>query len=140
MQDVVWMPMIFEAVKPAAKAQMAGPVIANVDDTDYELLFRLPLPAKKGDLRLHIDGMRLGVHTASPQNYVEKFNVNGISCQDVDVLVHDLNPVTGKELREMMFPEIDVSMWESLAMRVWCKVSAPVKLGLTTALLHCYYK
>jgi hypothetical protein len=139
LQDEAWIPLIYEISSPAGKAQMAGPVIANVDDTDFEILYRLPIPTLKANLRLHIDGMRIGVHTASPGNHVVKFNVSGVSYQNVDVLAQCLEPVTMKMMKTHMFSAQDVSKWESLTIRVWCSVSAPVKLGLTTAFLHCYY-
>ena len=139
MQEEAWIPLVYEISSPAGKTQMAGPVIANVDDTDFEILYRLAIPTMKGNLRLYIDGMKLGVHTADPGNYVVKFNTAGVSYQEVQMIARCLVPITTKMMKTEMFPAQDVSKWESITIRVWCSVSAPVKLGLTTAFLHCYY-
>ena len=139
MQDEAWIPCIYELAMPEGTAQMAGPVISNATDQDFQIYFRLPLPAMKGNLRLHIDGMRLGVYTADPGNHVVKFNVSGVRYDNVDVLMKVLEPVTSKMMKEHRFPAMDVSQWESVVVRAWCTVNHPVKIAISTALLHCYY-
>jgi len=139
MDEVAWFPLMYELSKPANKARMSGPVLVNTDHEHFEILYRLPLPAIKGNKRLHIDGVQLGVYSADPGNHVARFHVNGLSFNGTEAIAKVEEPVTGKMMKTHMFPATDVSQHESVLIRVWCSVSAPAKLALTTAMLHCYY-
>lgn len=140
MVDEAWIPAVYELAKPENKVQMAGPYFDNVDDTDFELMFRVPLPATKGNLRLHIDGVRVGVFDADPANNVQKYIVYGIAYNRNEKLFNDPQPIVAPELRERRFPAAEVSSWESIMVRVWCVVSAPNDLNISSVMVHCYYE
>ena len=139
MDDVAWFPLTHELTKPPGKARMSGAVLVNTDAEHFEILYRLPIPTMKGNKRLHIDGAQLGVYSADPMNYVQKFHVNRASFNDINVFAKVDEPITMKMMKTHMFPAIDVSNYESVTIRVWCSVSDPAKIALTTAMLHCYY-
>jgi hypothetical protein len=139
MVDEAWIPAVYELASPPHKVQMAGPYFDNVDDTDFELMFRVPLPATKGGLRLHIDGVKVGVFDADPANSVLKYAINGIAYDSMEGLFVDKEPIVDRELRTRSFPAVDASKWESVMIRVWCTVSAAKDLNLSSVLVHCYY-
>ncbi len=56
MNEQAWYPCVFEVPSPPGKVMMGGPLFSNVDGTPYQMMFRLPLPARKGNLRLHVSG------------------------------------------------------------------------------------
>lgn len=139
MEDVAWFPLIFELANPSDKAQMAGPVLSNVDTEDFQVMYRLPLAGLKGNKRLHIDGAQLGVYYADPSNFVPRFHVNAISFNDVDALAKIEEPIQMKMMKTQMFPAVDVSHYESVFIRLWCTVAEPKKIAISSAMLHCYY-
>ena len=139
MIDEAWIPAVYELAVPADKVQMAGPYFDNVDDTDFQLMFRVPLPATKGGLRLHIDGVKVGVFDADPANNVQQYTIYGIAFDKNARLYNDNQPIVAREVRTMNFPAIDASSWEAIMVRVWCAVSAPHDLNISSILVHCYY-
>ncbi|MFX1331010.1 MAG: hypothetical protein ACFE9W_05615 [Promethearchaeota archaeon] len=139
MVDEAWIPAIYELAKPVSSVQMAGPYFDNVDDTDFELMFRVPLPATKGNLRLHIEGVKVGVFDADPANSVKRYTVYGVAYDKNEQLFTDDQPIVNPELRIRNFPAIDASVWESVMVRVWCEVSAAHDLNISSIMIHCHY-
>ncbi|MHA2058796.1 MAG: hypothetical protein ACW979_14345 [Candidatus Thorarchaeota archaeon] len=139
MVDEAWIPAVYELAIPTDKVQMAGPYFDNVDDTDFQLMFRVPLPATKGNLKLHIDGIKVGVFDADTANNVLQYWVYGIAFDTNQSLFQDTQPIIAQELRTKRFPAIDVSKWESVMVRVWCAVTAAHDLNISSILVHCYY-
>jgi hypothetical protein len=139
MADEAWIPVVYETAKPPDKVQMAGPYFDNVDDTDFELMFRLPLPGIRGGQRLHIDGIKIGVFDADPANYVSKLTVYGVAFNSNDSVFVSEEPINSPQVKSHSFPATDVSNWESIMVRVWCSVSVARDLNISSVLLHCYY-
>ena len=139
MNDEARYPCVYEMCSPPGKVQMAGPLFDNVDDTNHQMSFRLPLPARKGHLRLHVNGCQIGVLDADPANYVSQLSVNGMTYAAMNVLFESKDPVNAQQLKPYSFGAHDASNFESVCVRVWCTVSAPHDLNISSVSLHCYY-
>ncbi|MHA1633037.1 MAG: hypothetical protein ACTSUZ_00610 [Candidatus Thorarchaeota archaeon] len=139
MEDVAWYPLVYELSSPPDGAKMAGPVLSNSGSGEFQVLYRLPIPTMKGNRRLHIDGAQLGVYSADPMNHVVKFNVVGVTINDVEKLCKIHEPVTMKMIKTQKFTAVDVSQYEAVFIRIWIKTAEPQKMAITAAMLHCYY-
>ncbi|MFW9975816.1 MAG: hypothetical protein ACFFDQ_11145 [Candidatus Thorarchaeota archaeon] len=139
MVDDAWIPCIFEVSSPQGRVHMAGPLISNTDDTDYQMMFRLPIPAMKGNMRLHIDGCRVGVLGADQANYVSQLSINGMTYQAMKVMFETKEPINAQNLKSYSMTPYDASTYEAVLVRIWCSVSEANKLHLSSVLLHCYY-
>jgi hypothetical protein len=139
MVDKTWIPCIFEVSSPPGRVHMAGPLISNTDDTDYQIMFRLPAPAMKDNMRLHIDGCRVGVLGADPANYVSQLSINGMTYQAMKVIFETKEPINAQNLKSYSISPHDASNYEAVLVRIWSSVSEANKLHLTSVSLHCYY-
>jgi hypothetical protein len=139
MNDEAWYPCVYEVCSPPGKVMMAGPVLSNVDGTEYQMIFRLPLPARKGNMSLHVAGCQIGLLGADPGNFVSQISVNGMTHLAMKVMFQTKEPVNAQQVKALSFPAHDASGYEGVLVRVWCNVSAPSSLHITSVSLHCYY-
>ncbi|MFW9807813.1 MAG: hypothetical protein ACFFE6_00405 [Candidatus Thorarchaeota archaeon] len=139
MIDQAWYPCIFEISSSPGKVQMGGPLFSNVDGTAYQMMFRLPLPLKKGNLRLHVAGCQIGLLGANPSNYVSQLSINGMTHLAMKVMFESKEPVNMQQLKTYSMAPMDCGDFETVAVRVWCTVADPYQLHITTMLLNCYY-
>ncbi len=139
MVDDAWIPCVFEVSSPQGRVHMAGPLISNIDSTDYQMMFRLPVPAIKGNMRLHIDGCRIGVFGADPANCISQLSINGMTYQAMKVMFETKEPINTKTLKSYSMPPHDASNYEAVLVRIWCSVSEASKLHISSVSLHCYY-
>ncbi len=139
MIDEAWIPCIYEICSPPGRIQMAGPLLSNVDGTEYQMMLRLPLPASKGGLRLHVDGLQIGLLGADQANYVSQISVNGMTHLKMKVMFEAKDALNAQQLKSYSFEPHNCGGYESVLGRVWCSVSAPSKLHISSVSLHCYY-
>ncbi|MHA1925648.1 MAG: hypothetical protein ACW974_07010 [Candidatus Thorarchaeota archaeon] len=139
MNEQAWYPCVYEVSTPPAKVTMAGPLFSNVDDTDYQMMFRLPLPLTKGNLRLHVIGCQIGLLGANAANYVSQISVNAMPHLAMKVMFESEEALTAQQMKAYSFAPLDVSSYEAVCVRVWCTVSVPKQLHITSVSLHCYY-
>ena len=139
MEEVAWYPLVYELSDPPAGAKMAGSVLSNSGVGEFQVLFRLPIPAMKGNRRLHIDGTQLGVYSADPNNHVEKFAVDGVTINGVENLCFVQESVSMKMIKTQNFTARDASKYEAIYIRIWIRTAQPQKMAITAAMLHCYY-
>ncbi|MHA2143228.1 MAG: hypothetical protein ACXADC_06645 [Candidatus Thorarchaeota archaeon] len=139
MIDQEWYPCVYEASSPPGKVMMGGPLFSNVDGNDYQMMFRLPIPARKGNMRLHVTGCQIGLLGADPANYVSQLSVNGMTHLAMKVMFEAKEPVNAQQMKTFSMAPQDASSYEAVCVRVWCSVSEPSKLHITSVSLHCYY-
>ena len=139
MEDVAWYPLVYELASPPEAAKMAGPVLSNAGSGEFQVLYRLPIPAMKGNKRLHIDGVQVGLYDADPTNHIVKFNVVGVTINGVDKLLKAHQPISMKMVKNQMFTAADASKYEAIFIRIWATGTVQNKLAITAAMLHCYY-
>jgi hypothetical protein len=139
MIDQGWYPCVFESTSPAGKVTMAGPTVSNAEGTAYQMNFRLAVPLRKGNLRLHVTGCQLGVLGADPGNSVTQLSVNGMTHQAMDVMFESKEPVNMKQLKTYPMAPRDCSNFEAVCVRIWASTSVPSKLHLVSVSLNCYY-
>jgi len=139
MNDDAWYPCVFEVGTPPGKIMAGGPLLSNVDDTDTQIIFRLPLPIKKGNMSLHVAGVQIGLLGADPMNFVSQISVNGMTHLAMKVFFEATDDLTAQQLKTYQFPAHNCGGYEAVLARVWSSVSAPSKLHITSVALHCYY-
>jgi len=139
LNDQAWYPCVFETTTGPGHVMMGGPLISNAGTQPFQMMFRLPLPVRKGNLRLHVAGCRIGLLGADPGNFVSQLSVNGMTHLAMKVMYESTEAVSAQQLKEYSMAPHDCSNYEAVLVRVWCKVNAPSKLHVTSVSLNCYY-
>ncbi|MGY5871398.1 MAG: hypothetical protein RTV72_04055 [Candidatus Thorarchaeota archaeon] len=139
MNDEAWYPCVYELSKPPANVRMSGPLITNVDESDNQIILRLPVPLRKGHLKLHVTGVQIGLYGADSANYVSQISVNGMTHLAMKVMFEAKDAINAQQLKTYTFAPHDCSGYEAVLARVWCAISAPSKLHIASVSMKCYY-
>lgn len=139
MIDQAWYPCVYELTSPPGKVVMGGPLISNADGSAFQMMFRLPLPATKANMRLHVNGCQIGLLGADPGNFVSQLSINGMTHLAMKVMFESTDPVNMQQMKTYSMAPHDCSGYDSVIVRIWCSVSAPSKLHVTSVSLNCYY-
>ena len=103
MIDEAWYPCVFEITETPGKMKMGGPLFNNVDGSPFQMMFRLPLPTRKGNMRLFVKGVNVGVIKADPANCVSQISVNGMTFEAMNVLFESTEHANMKQLKTYPF-------------------------------------
>lgn len=140
MTEVMWVPCVLEDVSIDTRFFMGGVNYTSPSDTDFEGLFILPLPVMKGSQRLYVSGVRVGVYDANPADYVDRVLCYASNFNDYQLLFDDNTNRNAKGSYTSEFAPVDVSRHEKVIVRLFCVVSAPEGLDISSVQIKCYYQ
>jgi hypothetical protein len=142
--NAAYTPCIFEGAGDLGTVgkfyfDIAAGGVANVDGTNLYLFYRIPLATNRGTLKLYVDDLRLGVHTADATDYVTKVRVYGVNHTGVTELLSDSSNRTAQGSYVSAFAATDTSSYESVLVRVDCVCGAQGELIVEGVEIKTYY-
>ncbi|KXH76731.1 MAG: hypothetical protein AM326_06710 [Candidatus Thorarchaeota archaeon SMTZ-45] len=139
MTEEYWSPCVLEDVNIDTRLYMGGPYYTSASDTDFEALFLLPLPTQKGAARLHVGDVKVNIFDANPNDSVDRIIVYAASWNGLVTLLDDSTKRAAKGSYTYPIPWKDVSAFEKVVVRVFCVVSAPKGLDISSIQVKCKY-
>ncbi len=139
MSDEFWAPCVLEDVNIDTRLYMGGPYYTSASDADFQALFILPLPTSKGATRLHVGGIKVNIFDANPNDCVERIIVYSASWNEYKTLLDDSTVRAVKGGYTYPLGLTDVSTFEKVVVRLFCKASAPKGLDISSIQIKCQY-
>ena len=136
-----WVPCVFELETQPGKVDSSLWTIRNVDDTDVNLSFVLPLPTRRGGRRLHIAGITVGVQDTGPGDFVPEFHARGIVFNDATVIPgskYDAG-VRSPMKAQHLFGAVDCSMYDVIKIIVYLQCTEYHGVDVSFVTAKCYY-
>lgn len=136
-----WVPCVFELETTPGKVASSTWTIRNVDATEANLSFVIPLPTRRGGMRLHLSGITVGVQDASPGNSVPKFHARGINYDKSTVLEPSkhLTPISAATKAQHLFAPVDCSPYEVVKVVVYLECTTPHGVDISFVTAKCHY-
>ena len=113
--------------------------LRNIDATDFTLLFGVPLEPVKGNLKLWISGVRIGLLDADATDYVDNTQLKGISHNAQSNLNVDPTNLTSSGRKENTFTAVDCSSWDKIAVALAIVSSTADEFDLSYVTVRAYY-
>ncbi len=136
-----WVPCVFEIEVPMGKVESSLWTIRNIDDTDVNLTYVLPLPTRRDGRRLHIAGLTVGVQDASPTDFVREFHARGINFNASHVIpgsTHNQG-IQGQNKMQHLFAPVDCSIYDVMKVVVYLTCTEPSGVDVAFVTAKCYY-
>lgn len=114
----------------------------NVDGTDINLTYMIPLEPLKGTLHLHVDGLKISLTDADANNYITDIRLRGTTNADPPV---DSALVTGGtdyntiDVFTTAITDTDLSSYVHYILRVDCVVDTAAALNIAGIWIKYYY-
>ncbi|MHA2425485.1 MAG: hypothetical protein ACXAEF_11905 [Candidatus Thorarchaeota archaeon] len=118
---------------------MGGPFYTSASDQDFQALFILPLPTLKGSKRLQVGDVRVNIFDANPNDCVERIIFYAAGWNNHKTLLDDQTARTAKGGYTYPHAFADVSSFEKVVVRLFCKASAPKGLDISSIQVKCRY-
>ena len=113
--------------------------ITNVDTTSFLVSYRLPLPTNRGGLKLYVDDLRVGVHTADATDYLTRVRIYGINHDGATSLQLDSTNRTSQGSYVYPFAATDASGYESIVAMLHYECDSIDDLVIQSTEILCYY-
>lgn len=139
-----WVPMILQGMNPTWSGNKMTNLIytQNVDDTDFDAIWQLPLPTTKGTLKLYITQLKVNVFDADAGDYINHLYVYGRYSAGSAALVSDATNVTApaEKIYNFAGAPIDCSGSENIFAYFICIATNAGDLNFDQPLMYCYYE
>lgn len=139
MSEEYWVPCVLEDVNIDTRLYMGGPYYTSASDTDFQALFLLPLPTQKGASRLYVGDVKVNIFDANPNDSVERIIVYAASWNGLETLLDDSTKRSVKGSYTYPITMKDVGAFEKVVVRLFCAVSAPKGLDISSIQVKCKY-
>jgi hypothetical protein len=140
MNDEGWVPCIFELESIPGKVEASSWTIRNTEATEMKLMYVIPLPTQRGNHKLFLSAIRVGLHDADSQNHVFWVEVRGIIFNKGKVIAEAKNIWSSPQRIELDIPDSDCSIYDSVKVIVHVKCTIPSGVDLSFVTAKCYYR
>jgi len=130
-----------EHTKTTKAVRYWGQGLSNVDGSNPQIYFVLPLSTNRGGKKLYIDGMKLAIPDADANNYVMQTDLYGYTYAGGRVTI-DANPTdytVPQEVEDGYGTVYDVSGYDYVGVAVSMFVDTASACEIGNPLLDCYY-
>ena len=140
MNDECWVPCIFELESIPGKVESSSWTIRNTEATEMKIMYAIPLPTQRGNHKLFLSAIRVGLHDADSENHVSTVQARGVIFNKGTVLV-DVNNVWSSPQRiEIDVPDTDCSIYDNVKIIVYLKCATPSGVDISFVSARCYYR
>jgi len=134
-----WVPCMYQTADAATSIRGYDMRVANWNATDNWLYFYLPLPTSKGNLKLYVDAVRVGLRDADANDYVTHTGVRAIPSTGALGVIHsDDTDLNAPGEFDQTFTAYDCSAYNIIGVILGTVVSTALDLEMIV-LLRCYY-
>jgi len=105
-----------------------------------KLMFAIPLPTQRGNHKLILSAIRVGLHDADGQNHISGVEARGIIFNKGTKLVEVSNVWSSPQRIEIDVPETDCSIYDTVKVIVHMKCTVPSGVDLSFVLAKCHYR
>ena len=136
-----WVPCVFELETVPGQVESSTWTIRNVSTTPVNLSYVLPLATRKGNQRLFLSGITIGVQDAGPGNTVKEFHARGITHNQGSPLEPTKYqiPISAPTRAQHIFQPIDCSQFDVVKVVVYFECTAPSGVDVSFVTAKCHY-
>lgn len=121
------------------KTQIYAYKYCNVDGTDEEMVFAIPLPYSVGSKSLYIDSVKVGVNVADGTNYITDTKMQHVKYNGMATLWSDGTDLTTSQIKTFTFTAIDLSARERVCIQLNTVVATTLNLRISYVGVQYYY-
>lgn len=141
--NAAWVPLSYEGDDNAIVPIVYGGIVMQNSTSNCDWTWRLTMPATRGGLSLYITGVRVHVHDADANHFLDKVRVFGNQCDatptQTELAVDDTNR-TSPETYTTDFASLDVSSYTSIAVHTNTSIlNTLLAFDIGGVDLECYY-
>ena len=111
----------------------------NLDNTNVELAYTLPLPTVKGSLKLYVSGTKIELYDADATNFIDSIIVRGVTRGSGVALDTNAGNYDSPQTITDTWAAVDCSSYEAIKVQVAIDVDTASALDIGYVAVQCYY-
>ncbi|MFW9832619.1 MAG: hypothetical protein ACFFEK_01360 [Candidatus Thorarchaeota archaeon] len=136
-----WVPCIFEFGSQTGAVLGTPHAAANViQGEDIMLTYSIPLATRRGQQRLFLSGVTVGLTKADSGSRVTRMHVRGVNTDNRSTIWEDMRDYSGQNHIQNNFAEIDCSMYNVLKVVVYITTTEYSSLRISFVTAKCQYR
>ena len=139
--NAAWVPCAFELGTAVGKVEVAASAfISNVDGTNMNLRYLVPLPTNKGSLKLYITKVKAEIHDADVDDFITSLYLWGQDNTGLTDLYHDFTNIDSAQAKTWTLgAAVDCSSYASCFVFVYLDLTDANDFDLADVSVECYY-